>query len=167
MLGLIKGDYYGIHNHESDIQHLTISQKEKENIAGISRYINSSLLAFIFVKLMVILADCLNKGATFEEILDDIRNSSSNEHRQKRIHTLTRKDLHNIMQEFKISFKERLARDDTNIRSLVEECDQRFGGSSPIKLFKPQNVDGVAGMEGANSEDFILIMMSPAQKQVQ
>lgn len=71
------------------------------------------------------------------------------------------------MQEFKISFKERLARDDTNIRSLVQECDQRFGESSPIKLFKPQNVDGVAGMEGANSEDFILIIMSPAQKQVQ
>lgn len=38
MHGVIKGDYHGTHNHESEIQHLTLSQKEKEKIAGTLRY---------------------------------------------------------------------------------------------------------------------------------
>ena len=70
------------------------------------------------------------------------------------------------MQEFKISFKERLARDATAVHFLVQECDRRFGECSPLKLFKPQNVDGIEGMEGASPEDFILIIMTPAQKRV-
>lgn len=34
MHGLIKGEFYGSHNHESEIQYLTLSQEEKKKIAG-------------------------------------------------------------------------------------------------------------------------------------
>lgn len=116
---------------------------------------------------MFFISDELNRGATFEEILEEIRNSSVSECDQpKRIHMVTKADLTNIVKEFKISFKERLAKDLTSIQSLVQECEKNFEENSPIKLFKPQNIDGVEGMEGANSEDFVLVIMTSVQKQV-
>lgn len=113
------------------------------------------------------ISDELNRGATFEEILDEIRNSSMSDcDGPKRIHMATKADLTNIVKEFKISFKERLAKDLTSIQSLVQECEKNFEENSPIKLFKPLNIDGVEGMEGANSEDFVLVIITSVQKQV-
>lgn len=111
----------------------------------------------------------MNRGATFEEILDEIRNDSVNSdynNHPKRIHMITKSDLTNIVKEFKISFKERLAKDSTSIQSLVHDCEKNFEEDNPIKLFKPQNIDAIEGMKGANSEDFVLIIMTSVQKQV-
>jgi hypothetical protein len=61
----------------------------------------------------------LTEGVSFEHILDKVRDSVGDE--LKRIHILTRKDITNIKQCFKIKKIERHTDDATGVSAWVDE----------------------------------------------
>lgn len=110
----------------------------------------------------------MKKGVSFERILDDVRDSFNAESQKlMRCHLVSKKDLHNIASCYNIAFRERFARDDySSVETMVETYQEKFKDDTPFKLFKKQGLSNLNDPEGVTEEDFLLVVMTSAQKKV-
>ncbi|GIX77646.1 MULE domain-containing protein, partial [Caerostris darwini] len=98
-----------------------------------------------------------------ESILDDIRNSVYDTF--ERVHLLTRHDMHNIKEEFKINANGVMhVNDKISVNKWVENCSN--SEDSPILLYKDQNTINEALYPGMKKEDFLLVIMNSSQKEM-
>lgn len=98
-----------------------------------------------------------------ERILDDIRDDVCDPNNMSRVHLLTKKELHNIMDEYHISFKERFDRNDVNsVEKLISEFNMQYSAVTTFKFNKERGKKGPSAME----EDFMMVIMSSLQVNV-
>lgn len=101
----------------------------------------------------------LKAKVPFDTILDGIQESVWNPSEVTRLHLTTKKDLHNLMQEYSMSFTERRSQNDKeSVQIIIDEHQDKFGETSPFKFYKSQ---GTPGPDGTEKEDMILIIMTP------
>jgi len=63
------------------------------------------------------------------------------------------------MQEYSLSFTERLSQNDKeSVEIIINEHKDKFGETSPFKFYKSQES---LGPDGTEKEDMILIIMTP------
>ncbi|XP_056638648.1 uncharacterized protein LOC130446417 [Diorhabda sublineata] len=129
--------FIGTHiGHDNNLKHLSLTPLERENIAR-----------------------KLSMKIPFDQILDNIKDSSSDSS-QQRIHLLTRKDLYNIQASFNLSSKTVRHKNITvNIDAFIKQLQI---SNECILYYKPNGVyaEDVAELK---LDDFLLIIMTPAQ----
>ena len=77
----------------------------------------------------------INQGVSLQKILDNVRDSVAG--KINRLHLLTRKDLHNIQREFKISHGEKKHADDAmSVKLWVQSMEGLE--NCPIIYYKEQ-----------------------------
>lgn len=104
----------------------------------------------------------LSKGVTIERILDDVRDNVSADF--KRLHILTRRDIHNIERAFSLRGLDRHVDDATSVALLVEELNHS-NKESPVLLYKQQG-KCLKDYPVLAKEDFVLILQTPFQAQM-
>ncbi|XP_023237746.1 uncharacterized protein LOC111636684 [Centruroides sculpturatus] len=103
----------------------------------------------------------LANSVTLKRILDDIRDSTSNE--LTRIHLVTRKDLQNIKCAYNIQEKKKYQPEDKiSVQLWVNKM--KTLEQSPVLYFKQQGE--VDAQQKLSKEDFILIIMLPIQQEL-
>ncbi|XP_067136725.1 uncharacterized protein [Centruroides vittatus] len=124
--------------HDLSLAHIHLSDSEKAVIAG-----------------------KLANGVTLQRILDDIRDSASNE--LSRIHLVTRKDLQNIKCAYNLQEKKKYHPEDKiSVQLWVDKMKSLE--QSPVLYFKQQGE--VDAQQKLGNEDFILIIMLPIQQEL-
>ncbi|XP_042149329.1 uncharacterized protein LOC8043964 [Ixodes scapularis] len=127
--------HYG---HDMDVGHLTLTDKEKAEIAG-----------------------KLSQGVPIKVIMKDIRTSISGPLRP--LHLLERPQVHNIKRQFNITYSERCHQDDHRSVGIWAQV-MMSQDNSLVKLFKQQ---GMADPTGQLSErDFALVLMTEPQQEL-
>ncbi|XP_023232229.1 uncharacterized protein LOC111632094 [Centruroides sculpturatus] len=107
-----------------------------------------------------VIARKLANGVTLQRILDDIRDSASNE--LTRIHLVTRKDLQNIKFAYNIQeMKKHHPEDKISVQLWVDKM--KTLEQSPVLYFKQQ---GEVDAQQKLGKDFILIIMLPIQQEL-
>lgn len=125
------------HNHEKKLAHLHMPQRTRMDIAS-----------------------KLQKGVSMNRILDDIRDSVSDG--LNRQHLTTRKDLHNIKQQYNIEGIIRHANDLSSVTAWVEEM--RAMQYNPILVFKKKGQKQPPEMDNVSDDDFILCIQTEFQR---
>ena len=124
--------------HEPRLGHIRLSEEVRLKIAG---------------KLV--------QGVTYDKILDDIRNSVSDNF--KRIHLIQRKDINNIERAFKLEGGQRHHDDATSVAAWVEEM-RGMGDDNVVLYYKPQGADD--DKTGLKREDFLIVLQTPIQAEM-
>ena len=106
------------------------------------------------------IAGKLAQGVTFDKILDDIRNSVSDNF--KRIHLIQRKDINNIERAFRLEGGQRHHDDATSVAAWVEEMREK--GNNAVLSYKPQGADD--DKTGLKREDFLIVLQTPIQAEM-
>lgn len=106
----------------------------------------------------------LLRGVSFDNLLDKVRDSVST--KLKRIHLLTKKDLHNIERTFNIRQEKRHEVDSVSVRLWVEDMKTRE--NNPVLFYKEQGtmVAEVGNNNGLGMDDFALVIQTPLQADV-
>ncbi|XP_065220895.1 uncharacterized protein LOC135847771 [Planococcus citri] len=135
--GKITVQYNPIHcNHSVEMKHLPLSSTDKENIA-----------------------EKLKVGVPLDRVLDDIRDTLE-DNQVTRTQLITKHELHNIMQEKKISYQERKSYyDPVSVELIIEEYRTNLGKDTPFKFYKEQGVQ----QEPFEKDDVLLVMMDKMQ----
>ena len=107
------------------------------------------------------IAGRLVQGVTYDKILDDIRNSVSDNF--KRIHLIQRKDINNIERAFKLEGGQRHHDDATSVAAWVEEM-RGMGDDNVVLYYKPQGADD--DKTGLKREDFLIVLQTPIQAEM-
>lgn len=95
----------------------------------------------------------------FDEILNEVRDSISDE-TLKRIHLLNRQDLYNIEKSFNLTASSvRHQNDAISVEAWINQMHQE----ETVLFYKPQGID-LQDQPKLKSEDFVLIIMTPAQQ---
>ena len=98
-------------------------------------------------------------GVSFDAILDEIRDNMKGS--PERIHLTNRRDLKNIEREFQLHHHLRLHDNDAVSVDIWVKNMTKLGIESPVLKYKSQGMD--TNDIGIESEDFILILMTPFQ----
>ncbi|RZF44220.1 hypothetical protein LSTR_LSTR003860 [Laodelphax striatellus] len=132
----ITARFYKTHiGHSMDLSRLSLSNKEKEEIA-----------------------QKIASKVPLEDILNDIRDSLYNEH-VRRIHLTTKTDLHNLIAKFKLNRNE--IKNGCEYKS-VDSWVSTHLSSSMIRLYKNQG-DVIEAFPQLTQQDFCLIVANDAQ----
>ena len=107
------------------------------------------------------IAGKLVQGVTYDKILDDIRNSVSDNF--KRIHLIQRKDTNNMERAFKLEGGQRHHDDATSVAAWVEEM-RGMGDDNVDLYYKPQGADDYK--TGLKREDFLIVLQTPIQAEI-
>ena len=124
--------------HEPRLGHIRLSEEVRLKIAG---------------KIV--------QGVTYDTILDDIRNSGSDNF--KRIHLIQRKDINNMERAFKLEGGQRHHDDATSVTAWVEET-RGMGDDNVVLYYKPQSADD--DKTGLKREDFPIVLQTPIQAEM-
>ena len=101
----------------------------------------------------------LHQGVLFQHILDEIRDSIGGE--LKRIHLITRKDLHNIERSFHLNSTQRHKDDATSLQCWVNNCEGKE--TNPVLLYKGQGLPQANDTDNLSDNDFVLCLQTPLQ----
>ncbi|XP_072384060.1 uncharacterized protein [Diabrotica undecimpunctata] len=136
LLNSIEATIWTPHTHNQSLRFVNLSKDERSLIAG-----------------------KLSMGVSFQKILDDIRDSSSN---IERMSLLNRKDLQNIEKEFCIHKSMYLHQNDAVSVSLwINNMCNKLGDESPVIYYKLQST--VAENNMFKEDDIVLILMTQYQ----
>gem|GEM_PF-4549271 len=105
------------------------------------------------------IAKRIESGVSSDRILDDIRDSFLDAEKLERVHLLEKRDLYNIIRDFKIN-PERAHQDDYISTAYWVETQQKLGEDSPVLLYKQQGDEH----EGLENDDFVLAIMTRYQQ---
>lgn len=138
--GHVNVNYTKTHfGHENDLGHLCLSDSERN-----------------------MLAQKIASKVPFNAILDEVRDSTTENGKLTRLHLLTRSDLHNIESSFKLNIDVKKHENDAvSIHHWVQELKN----DSCILFYKPQK-QIVEDYPQLAEDDFILILMNEAQKEI-
>jgi hypothetical protein len=106
----------------------------------------------------------LKAGVEIQRILDDVRDSVTNEQQPTRIHFLTRQDIHNIRRDFQLDVEKRHQDDSTSVALWVDQMRQ-LGDHNPVLFYKPQDQTSMKYPE-LRAEDYVLVIMTSGQRHV-
>jgi hypothetical protein len=124
--------------HDTRLGHIRLSEGDRLKIAG-----------------------KITQGVTYDKILDDIRNSVSDEF--ERIHLIQRKDINNIQRSLKLEGGQRHSDDATSVAAWVEEMRGK-GEDNVVLFYKPQGVDDER--RALKRDDFVIALQTPIQAEM-
>ncbi|KAJ8983629.1 hypothetical protein NQ317_004267 [Molorchus minor] len=126
--------------HTNDLGHLTLTESERTAIA---RKIAAKI--------------------PFDTILDEVRESLTEDGKLNRLHLLTKMDLHNIENSFKLDINiKKHDNDAVSTDAWVYHLDKN---DSCVLFYKPQN-QTLEEHPALKESDFMLIIMNDAQKEM-
>lgn len=125
--------------HEFEIKHIVLTREERKSLA---------------MKMA--------SKVPFDDILDEVRESISNE-QFKRIHLVTKKDLFNIEQSFNLS--KDVVRHSNDAISVDAFVNQMRNEGSSILFYKPQGTV-LENHPNLKKDDFVLMLMKKAQEEL-
>ncbi|XP_064487533.1 uncharacterized protein LOC135399723 [Ornithodoros turicata] len=133
----VKVRYQKCHTgHGVEPQHYGLSSNEKAEIAG-----------------------KLAEGVSLQAILDSIRDSIAGP--VTRLHLVNRRDLHNILKSFNITYSERTNQNDVlSVATWVDSMQPQ--DNSPVRYFKQQGLCDEKGL--FEKDDFALVIMTEPQQ---
>ena len=105
------------------------------------------------------IASKLQQGITIERILDDIRDNLVQITRE---HIVSRKDIHNVKQQFNIEGIRRHANDLISVVSWVEEME--LLQYNPVLVFKQQQQPPSQSAPSLKMNDFLLVLQTEFQR---
>lgn len=135
--GEVKVEYCATHSHTIKLAHLRIPDKTRMDIAA-----------------------KLQQGVSMERILDDIRDTVTNQ--VNREHLIKKKDLRNIKMQYNVDGITRDKNDLTSVSAWVTEMmGQKF---NPIILYKAQGQEQLSHMDNTSNDDFLLCIQTEFQR---